>query len=142
MCLLGYYALADKHRHHGRHQIAAAVDEDACAVAADRPYLGELAQGFEVEGAGRAEADPLAHPGAERRGRVNRDHAAVVQQSDAITEMFCLFHEVRHEDHGHALVTDALNQLPGFAARLRIESGGELVEDRQLRTADQGERDR
>ena len=52
------------------------------------------------------------------------------------------FRIVRDEDHGHALVADAGDQLPRLAARLRIEAGGELVEDRELGASDQGERDR
>jgi len=32
--------------------------------------------------------------------------------------------------------------VPGVAARLRVQPGGQLVEDRDLRVADEGERDR
>ena len=63
-------------------------------------------------------------------------HAAVVQQRDAVAEVLGLLHEVGDEDHGQALVADALDQLPGLATRLRVEARRQLVEDRQLRAAD------
>ena len=65
-----------------------------------------------------------------------------MQQRNAVAEILGLLHEVRDEDHRHALVADALDQLPGLATRLRVEAGGQLVEDRQLWTPDQRERDR
>ena len=65
-----------------------------------------------------------------------------MQQRDAVAEVLGLLHEVGDEDHRHTLVADAVDQLPGLATRLRVKAGGQLVEDRELRTADQRERDR
>ena len=39
-------------------------------------------------------------------------------------------------------VADALDQRPGLAPGLRVQAGGQLVEDRQPRAADERERDR
>jgi hypothetical protein len=42
----------------------------------------------------------------------------------------------------HAAVPDALDQLPGVPAGLRVQPGGHLVQHRDLRPADQGQRHR
>ncbi len=40
------------------------------------------------------------------------------------------------------MAADVVDQRPGVAAGLRVESGGQLIEDGHARLADQGERDR
>ena len=82
--------------------------------------------------------DPATMPG----GRVEGDDAARVDDGDPVGEPLGLLHEVGHEHDRHAAVADALDQLPGVAPGLRVEPGGQLVEDRDPRVADQGERDR
>ena len=41
------------------------------------------------------------------------------------------------QDDGAALGVDALNEVPQIAASLRIEAGGRLVEEHDLRVVDQ-----
>jgi hypothetical protein len=53
-----------------------------------------------------------------------------------------LLHEVGDQHDRDAGVADRLDQVPGVAAGLRVEPGGELVEDRDARAADERERDR
>ena len=75
-------------------------------------------------------------------GRVERDHPAVADHRDPIGEAFGLLHQVGDEDDGDAAVADRLDEVPGVATRLRVEAGGQLVEDRDPRLADERERDR
>ena len=46
------------------------------------------------------------------------------------------------QEDGDAALADALDQVPGVAASLRVEPGRELVEDGDLGVADERERDR
>jgi hypothetical protein len=89
-------------------------------------------------------ASGLAAPGLGREagGGVQRDHAAVVDQGDAVAEPFGFLHEVGDQDDRHAAVADVLDQLPGVPARLRVQARGHLVQHRDLGPADQGQRDR
>ena len=49
--------------------------------------------------------------------------------------------EVRREEHRLAAVADAADQVPDRAARLRVEPGGQLVEEHDLRIVDERQRD-
>jgi hypothetical protein len=49
---------------------------------------------------------------------------------------------VRDQQDRDTPVPDPLDQVPGVAPRVPVEPGGQLVEDRDLGVADQGERDR
>ena len=60
--------------------------------------------------------------------------AAVVHHGDAVAEPLGLVHVVRDEDDRRAAVAGKLDQLPGLAARDRIEPLGQLVEEDELRT--------
>ncbi len=74
---------------------------------------------------------------------VSRAHeAARVDQRDAVGQALGLLHEVGHQDDRHAAGPDVLDELPRVAPGLRVEAGRELVEDRDLRVADERERDR
>jgi hypothetical protein len=53
----------------------------------------------------------------------------VIDQHHAVAEPFGLVHEVGDQHHRHPAVADAFDQVPGVAARLRVQSGGELVQD-------------
>ena len=68
--------------------------------------------------------------------------AAVAEDRDAIGEPLGLLHQVGDEQDGHAAIADRLDEVPGLAARLRVEPGRELVEDRDPRPADEREGDR
>ena len=74
--------------------------------------------------------------------RVERDHPAVADDGDAIGEPLRLLHQVRHEDDGDAAAADRLDEVPRVAARLRVESGRQLVEDRDPWLTDEREGDR
>ena len=80
--------------------------------------------------------------GGEPGRGVDRDDPAVVEQRDPVAQALGLLHEVRDEDDRHALVSDALDQRPRVTPGLGIESGGELVEHRELWPADERQRDR
>jgi hypothetical protein len=53
-----------------------------------------------------------------------------------------LLHEVRGEQHGDAVATQRVDQLPHQPAALRVQARGGLVEEHQLRPADQRARQR
>ena len=95
-------------------------------------------------GAGRPEPEPLLRvdqrhdPGR----RVERDHAPVAEDRDAVGEALRLLHEVGHEEDRHAAVADRLDEPPCLAPGMRVEAGRQLVEDGDLRPADQREGDR
>ena len=75
-------------------------------------------------------------------GRVEGHDAAGVDQGDPVGEALGLLHEVGDEDDRHAAGPDVLDELPGVAPGLRVEARRELVEDRDLGVADEGEGDR
>ena len=64
------------------------------------------------------------------------------EHRDAVGEALGLLHQVRDQQDGDATVADARDELPGLAARLRVEARRELVEDRHARSADEREGDR
>ncbi len=80
-------------------------------------------------------------PADEARRCVDVDDAAVVDDGDAIAQPLCLLHEVSGHEDRLAALADAAHQVPDGAPGLRIEPGGELVEEHELRVVDQGERD-
>ena len=55
-----------------------------------------------------------------------------------VREAFRLVHVVRGEDHGCSRRTQPVDQVPGGVARLRVQAGRGLVEEHQLRAADDG----
>ena len=61
---------------------------------------------------------------------------------DAVAEPLGLVHEVGDQQDGDAGGAHAFDQPPRFAAGVRVEPGGQLVEDGQLGVAHQRERDR
>src|SRR5690606_28763118 len=73
---------------------------------------------------------------------VERADPTAIDDRDAIAELAGLLHRVRHEDHRDAAGAQLAHQLPDLAASARVEPGAELVEDRHLRPADEGQRDR
>src|SRR5262245_20830548 len=73
--------------------------------------------------------------------RVDVDDAAVLDDRDTIAQPFGLLHQMRGEEHRLAARADAAHQLPDGAPRLRIEPGGQLVEEHDVRIVDERERD-
>ena len=65
----------------------------------------------------------------------------MVDEREAITQVLCLIHEVRHQDHRHATVSHAFDEAPGFTPCLRIKPRGQLVEDGEPGVAHQSQRD-
>ena len=76
----------------------------------------------------------------QRSGRSRGHDPAVLDDGHTVAQAFCLFHEVRGEKDSFAAFTNACDQAPDGAPRLRIESGGEFVEKDDLRIGNQGER--
>ena len=85
--------------------------------------------------------------GAERRDqlarRPERDDLAVVHDRHAIAQPLRFVHVVRREHDRAARALELVDEIPELPARLRIEPGRRLVEEQQLRIADQraGERE-
>jgi hypothetical protein len=70
------------------------------------------------------------------------DLAAVVEHQQARAQAFGLVHEVRGEQDTLALLQQHLQPLPHQMTRLRVQTGGGLVEHQQLRVVDQRARQR
>jgi hypothetical protein len=64
-----------------------------------------------------------------------------VEQRQAVAQPLGLLHQVGDQHHGDAPVPDLLDELPGAAARVRVQAGGELVEHGDLGVPDQRQRD-
>ena len=79
---------------------------------------------------------------ADEIGRCPDVHdAAVVDDRDPIAEALRLLHQVGRQEHRLAAIADAPHEVPDGPSRLRIEAGGQLVEEHELGIVDQGERD-
>ena len=65
----------------------------------------------------------------------------VVDDGDAVTEVLCLVHEVRHEHDRGAILPDLSDQIPCRSSRLGIQPLSELVEEDQLGGVDERQRD-
>jgi len=63
-------------------------------------------------------------------------------QGHPVAEPFGFLHEVGDQHDRDPPVTHALDQLPGVPPGLRVQAGGELVEDRYLGRPEKGQRDR
>ena len=75
------------------------------------------------------------------RRRVDVEDAALLDDGDTIAQPLRFFHQVRGEKHRLAAVANAAHQIPNRAARLRVETGRQLVEKHDLGLVDQCERD-
>ena len=78
-----------------------------------------------------------AEPGDQLPRRAQGDDLALVDDRDAIAEPFGLVHVVGGEKNGPAAFPQAANDVPELAARLWVQARGGLVEEEQLRVADQ-----
>ena len=74
-------------------------------------------------------------------GRALGDDLAVVDDRDPVAERVGLVEVVRGEEDGHALVAQPADLVPHVRAALRVEAGGRLVEEDDLRLVDDAERD-
>jgi len=120
---------------------AVAVQEDAAVGS----RLGEGTQaGGEVTGAqagGEGEADRGWHAvtAAEGLGGAIGDDTAGGDHRDPVGEVLGLVHVVGGEKDGLAQGPQAGDDLPGGAPGGGVKAGGGLVEEDELRVADQGE---
>src|SRR5690606_40082961 len=64
------------------------------------------------------------------------DHPTGVDDDDPVAEVLGLVHEVGDEQDGHPAPTALVDERPGLAAGLGVQAGGELVEDRDARVAE------
>ena len=69
------------------------------------------------------------------------DDLAVVDDGDPVAERVGLVEVVGGEEDGHALVAQPAHLVPHVGAALRVEAGGRLVEEDDLRLVDDAERD-
>lgn len=69
------------------------------------------------------------------------DDRAAVQDRDPISQMLGLVQGLSRQQHGDAVVGEVSDGLPDLVARLRVQSGGRLVEEDDRRVADQAHRD-
>ena len=79
-------------------------------------------------------------PTADRLRRALRDDPPLRDHDDAVGQPLGLFHVVRGEQHGLAQAAEAFDEIPRGAAGRRVESGRGLVEEHELRVADERER--
>src|SRR3954471_11286109 len=86
-----------------------------------------------------ADLDP-SRAGEQLRGRAGGDDAPVAEDGEAIGEGVCLLHVVRGQEDALAKGPQVPDGLPGLAARRRIEAGRRLVQEDELRIADERER--
>ncbi len=102
--------------------------------------LERLDERFSAGGIAEVElVDLLCADGTfERGGRVLDEDLAVVDDGDAVAEFVGLFHVVRGEDDGDALLPEGADGLPHGDAALRIETGGGLVEEEDLGAVSDG----
>src|SRR2546423_8719587 len=126
---------------------ARAANDEAFELA----VLGERLRGQLVEDARRAVgleddgaavlavADLGGRRGADQVGRrADRDDLAASENRDAIGQALGLVEVVSREHDRLAEAAEGAQRLPGLAARVRIEAGRRLVEEDQLRVADEG----
>src|SRR5207249_4597654 len=69
--------------------------------------------------------------------RTQRDHFAMIDDSHAVTEPLGFVHVVRREHHDAAGGFVAADYVPKLPPRLRIEAGRRLVQEEELRIADE-----
>ena len=119
-------------------------DDDVLALALDPAYLGKVRQHPLVERCRGHEPHALPAPGLRgQAGRgVQRGDAPAVDERHAVAQPLGFLHEVRHQEDRHAALAHALDQVPGVAAGLRVQARRHLVEHRDLRLADERQRDR
>ena len=70
------------------------------------------------------------------------DHPAGVDDHDAVGELLGLVEEVGGEHDGDAVGAQLADELPGGAPGLRVHAGRRLVQEHQLGTADERQRQR
>ena len=137
--LLGDDLMADQLGDHRRHDVPGAADDDLGSVAMNALHIRQTAEEGVLDRHGRLEANDLLGAGSGNKpGRsVDRDDLAAVDQCEPIGQAFGFLHEMRNKDDGDAALLQVLDQIPRIPASLRVESGGQLVENRDFGVSDQ-----
>src|ERR1051326_7250722 len=73
--------------------------------------------------------------------RSEGDAMSVIDDGDAIAQPLRFFHVVRRQEHRSAAFAKAAHDFPQLQTALRIETGRRLVEEENVRTADERGRD-
>ena len=116
-----------------------AIEPLSCSLARALPSAAGKCAGrdpgrnCELDGAGVAVA-----PAERVRGALSDDVSAD-DDGDAVGEPFCLIHVVRRQEDRLAEIAEAFDHIPGRSACRGVEAGGRLVEEDQLRVADERE---
>src|SRR5215471_7154387 len=69
--------------------------------------------------------------------RTRSDDFAVIHNRDAVTEPFGLVHVVRRKQDSTAAIAEVANDVPELPSSLRIKSRRWLIEEKQIRIADE-----
>ena len=69
------------------------------------------------------------------------DDAAFIDDGHAVAELFGLFDVVGGHQDGALLAAQVEDELVDFEAGLRVEAGGGLIEEEDLRVVEHGERE-
>ena len=129
--------------HRGDDVVGPAADGVRAALGRDRLDPGNGGQPFRrvwiVDG--HRHDRHRAVPAHQRRRRADVDEPAVVDDRHAVAQPLGLFHQVGGQEHGLAAGAHAAHQFPDGAAGLRVESGGQLVEEHHLRVVDERQGD-
>src|SRR5690242_21507338 len=72
---------------------------------------------------------------------VDIDNPPAIDDRDAIAQSLGFFHQVSGEEDSLAARANIAHQIPDLSPSLRIEAGGQLVEEDDLGIVDQSERD-
>ncbi len=132
--------------------MSSSVGRRTCSCGISRPSNRAVELGDGPRGRHRAERPwravlQPAHrrqslvPPAEARRIAGGDHAAVVDDRDRVGQRLGLLEVVRGQQDGRALRLQRADEVPELAPGLRVEAGRRLVEEQQLRTADDAQRD-
>jgi hypothetical protein len=66
-------------------------------------------------------------------GAIARNHLAVIDYGNPVAKLLGFVHEMGHQNDRRSLVPDFINKAPSHMSRGRVEPGGHLVEEDQLR---------
>ena len=132
--------LDERDRQLGHRTLVVGGEQDA-ALGARPDHLGDAglrrAHAPRALVVGRAQTVALAGGAQQRVERALVDHATGAHDRDAVAQLLDLAHQVRGQQHGHALVGEPAHEHPHVAHAGRVEPGRRLVEQQQARRAQQ-----
>ena len=76
------------------------------------------------------------------RGEPSATISRLVHDHEPVAQLLRLVHVVGRQHERHAALLEPVQPIPQQVARLRVEAGGRLVEEQELRLVDQAARDR